>query len=279
MPNVDEFESVFRAATRKVFHIDRPELNRALIVCDLGGDARDGYVSGVRNWLESICGQIEVADVDAWHNVTSLRALITEKSPDLLVSYRGVRTDAWRFGDSLGIHLNTMTRGLKLPTIVTPHPEHKQIVNPIRSIMVLTDHLTGDDRLVNFGMRLGPGEDLELHLVHMENDAAFDRFVEAVSKVPEVDTNVVRETVLNQLLKEPHDYIQHVREMLDAQGISANVQAHIQTGHLVSDYRAILEKANPDLVVFPTLSEDRIALDGAAYSLAVNLTERLIVMV
>jgi len=62
-------------------------------------------------------------------------------------------------------------------------------------------------------------------------------------------------------------------------GEKLSVREHVLRGHRVADYRAIIEEHEVDLVVFPTLEEDRIALHGVAYSLAVELVETPLLMV
>jgi hypothetical protein len=47
----------------------------------------------------------------------------------------------------------------------------------------------------------------------------------------------------------------------------------------VKDYRATIDAQAVDLLVFPTLEEDRIALSGVAYSLALSVVDTPILMV
>ena len=48
-------------------------------------------------------------------------------------------------------------------------------------VMVMTDHLTGDSRLVNFAVRFTE-PDGTLFLTHIEDDAVFDRYVDGRGK-------------------------------------------------------------------------------------------------
>jgi nucleotide-binding universal stress UspA family protein len=146
------------------------------------------------------------------------------------------------------------------------------------SVMAINDSLVGDDLLVSWAAKVTrPGG--KLHLTHMEHDEIFERYMTAIGKIPELDTETARETLLHQLIREPKEWIATARAVLAAAGERLEVVEHVLRGHRVADYRAIIESEEVDLVVFPTLEEDRIALHGVAYSLAVELVQTPLLMV
>jgi hypothetical protein len=93
----------------------------------------------------------------------------------------------------------------------------------------------------------------------------------AVEKVPEIFTDDVRELVKSQLLKEPLDYIESCRSVIEAQGVPIAIQAIALMGDRVEEYRRLVEGHGVDLLVFNTMDGDRLAMDGNAYPLAVEL--------
>ena len=75
MLKVDEFESAFRSADKKVFHLDPPEVKRVLIVTDLsseglfesefpsGDEGKTKFVDAVRKLLAALGDDVEFSAV------------------------------------------------------------------------------------------------------------------------------------------------------------------------------------------------------------------------
>ena len=286
MLNVDEFESVFRAADKKAFAHAPPRLERLLVVADVAGDVLEGYVGAVRQLLEPLTSsrQVEwlVHGGGTWSGVEGVLRLVEESAPDAIVTYRNLHSDAWRWAFSLGVYLNALTRGTEKPVFVTPSPHAFPAMgwrdDRTDSVMVVNESLAGDDALVNWGAAV-TREGGRLHLTHVEHDGVFARYMDAISKIPEIDTETARETLLAHLLKEPREWIETAAAALRAADVRVEVAAHVVQAHRVSDYRDLVTQHDVDLLVFPTLEEDVIALHGVAYSLAVELIETPLLMI
>ena len=291
MLNVDEFESVFRAADKKSYKRGRPRVDRVLVLTDLAPEALPEYAAAVKELLGPLADR-EAADDsplewlvrgDAdWSEVDGVLALIDELSPDLIVTYRNLKSTAWKYSYSLGVYLSAMHRAVPQPVVITPHPRaFPQLAwrhCKTDSVMVINDSLTGDDALVDWGVTLTrPGG--RLHLCHMEHDETFARYIEAISKIPEINTDVAREVILEHLMKEPREYIDTVEQCLADHAIDLQVVSHVTMGHRVADYQRIVHAEEVDIIVMPTLEEDRLALHGVSYSLAVELVNTPILMV
>lgn len=283
MSLVDQFESVFRGAERRRYEYHRPDVNRVLVVCDLEEEPAAAYTAELSKFLVEVEGaELRTLSNEDYGDVDALRAAVDDYAPDLLVSYRNVRYSTWRWPYSLGVYLNTLTRETEYPCLVMPNPHEKP--DPrwrervTERVMVLADHLTGDDRLVDWGARFTrPGG--ELILTHVEDDAVFERYVEVIGKLPSIDTREARDDISERLLKEPRDYVESCREELDRQGhLTHDVTPVITWGHTLADYCELIEDHRVDLLIFNTKEEDQLALHGKAYSLAVQLRETPILM-
>jgi hypothetical protein len=137
-------------------------------------------------------------------------------------------------------------------------------------VMAITDHLTGDEQLVNAALAFcEPGG--TLFLAHVEDDATFARYLDAISKIPEIDTATARERLQQQLLKEPRDYVASVAEALRTAGVGVTAEPLIQMGHAVPQYTALVAHHEIDLLVMHTKDDDHSAMHGLAYPLAVEL--------
>ncbi len=276
MPSVDQFESVFKSASKAIFHYEPRTFARVLVVTDT--NVADGRIIGerVRRFLGSAHGRTEwlSAPAEDSETVEALLALVEQRRPDLLVTYRNLHSAAWQWPHSLGRHLDVLTQTVHCPVMVIPHPNDEAVfaaaMNRSRVVMAATDHLAGDGRLVNCAVGLTePGG--KLLLVHIEDDATFERYMDIISKVPSIDTDSAREAILAQLLKEPRDYARACRDELARQAVDVSVEEVVSTGHRLSEYKQLIVRHSVELLVMHTRDEDQLAMHGLAYPLAVEL--------
>lgn len=283
MTSLDQFESMFRGAQRDRYEYTRIDVARVLVVTDLDADAAKAFAESLRPFLVEVEGaEWTVLDNDSYGDVDALVAKVNDIDPQLIVSYRNLRYSTWKWPYSLGVYLNVLTRETNYPVLVMPNP-HELPEPPWRGrettrVMVLTDHLTGDDRLLDWGVRFVRA-DGTLFLAHVEDDEVFERYLDVIGKLPSIDTEVAREDIKERLLKEPRDYGHTCAEVLAEQGhLTHEVEPLVVMGHRLQDYVALIEQHDVDLLVFHTKEEDQLALHGKAYSLAVQLRDVPILM-
>ncbi len=275
MSKVDQFESVFRSASKAVYHLDPPSIRSVLLVTDLPVAAADQLAYRTRQFL-AVLGEAEWQRVGAgeFGNVAELLGQVEQHKPDLVVTYRHLCSDAWKWPFSLGEYLDVLTQAAGSPVLVLPHPTEggamEHALTNTDAVMAITDHLTGDDRLVNWSARFtAPGG--QLYLSHVENQNQFERLLGTIGKIPSIDTDVARESILAQLLKEPSDYIESCKGVLDAAELSLTVQAVVMIGHHLEEYKKLIEEHAVDLLVMNTKDEYQAAMHGLAYPLAVEI--------
>jgi hypothetical protein len=277
MTKIDQFESVFKSADKAVYTYDRPTFERVLLVTDLNdADAAD-IASRVRSFLTVVDDagtQWNTLSGDDFSSVRSLLEDIEERKPDLIVTYRHLHSEAWRWPHSLGEYLDVMTQATSVPVLVLPHPDaDRGLPHSIKDtdrVMAITNHLTGDNRLVNMAVRFTePGG--TCWLTHVESQPVFERYMDAISKIPAIDTDVARESLAAQLLKEPRDFIAACRAEIDAQGLPVDIEEVVVMGRQVDEYGDLVAKREIDLLVLHTKDDDQLAMHGAAYVLAVEL--------
>ena len=277
MTKIDQFESVFKSADKAVYTYDRPTFERVLLVTDLNdADAAD-IASRVRSFLTVVDDagtQWNTLSGDDFSSVRSLLEDIEERKPDLIVTYRHLHSEAWRWPHSLGEYLDVMTQATSVPVLVLPHPDaDRALPHSIKDtdrVMAITNHLTGDNRLVNMAVRFTePGG--TCWLTHVESQPVFERYMDAISKIPAIDTDVARESLAAQLLKEPRDFIAACRAEIDAQGLPVDIEEVVVMGRQVDEYGDLVAKREIDLLVLHTKDDDQLAMHGAAYVLAVEL--------
>jgi nucleotide-binding universal stress UspA family protein len=211
-------------------------------------------------------------------DVGEMLGRVEHDKPDLICTYRNLNSDAGKWRHSLGDRLDVLTQATPTPVLVFPRPDEREGwggnavgagIGTLR-VSVLTDHLTGDDRLISYGVHFtAPGG--ELLLTHVEDSGVFERYMQVISKIPEIDTERARLTILDQLLKEPREYIESCAQVLEQAEIDRTVLAVVRLGHRLSEYLALIEEEGVGLVVLNTKDDDQLAMHGLAYPLAIEL--------
>ena len=276
MTNVDQFGSVFRAASKPVFRIEPPGIERVLVVTDLDAAASESFVAAVRSFLGVLGGGVEwlTLDGDGYGNVSELLREVERRSVDVVLTFRHLKSDAWQWPYSLGEHVDVLTQVASLPVMVLPHPERggalPHALADTNRVLVVTDHLTGSDRLVNWGLAFAES-DARLWLAHVEDERTFERYVDAFSRIPTIDTEMARDELRARLLKDPHDYITSCREALASEKPNLEVEEVVALGHRLVEVQRLIDQYALDLIIMNTKDESQGAMSDLAYALAVEV--------
>jgi hypothetical protein len=273
---VDQFESVFRSADKPGYNYQRIEFRQVLVVTDLEGGEAEGYLDRMRGFLRVLGEGVEWSQLGGadYREVESLLGAARAREPELVCTYRSLHSKAYRWPYSLGEHLDVLTQTMDCPVLVAPHPAagraFAHAMKNTNAVMAMTDHLTGDDRLVNHAVRMTEPEGM-LWLTHVEDGATFERYIAAISKIASIDTELAQEEIRNQLLKEPADFIESCRLQLEQNELRLTVEGIVTIGRRLEQYRGLIQAHEVDLLVMNTKDEDQLAMHGLAYPLAVEL--------
>lgn len=279
MTNLNTFESVFKAADKPVFAYAPVTLDRVLLVTDLTADEAGAMVPGLRQFLAAVDdgrNDWKVLGADDYANVKELLDQVEQYKPDLIVSWRHLRSEGWKWPFGLGEYLDVLVQATTAPVIILPHPDAGHAlphsVRDTDRVMAMTDHLAGDSRLVNAALAFTHAGG-KCWLTHVESDHDFERYIEVISKIPSIDTEDARATIKARLLKEPRDFIGRCREAVEAERLPIEVEELVTTGHRLSEYRQLIEAQEIDLLVMYARDEDQLAMHGRSYPLAVELRQ------
>ena len=280
MTRIDQFESVFKSADKPVFRYEPFAVGSALALTDLDGDGAESFSSLVRKYLDASGEEgmppLQVVRGDEFGSIEECLKIIDRDKPELICTYRGLHSDCWRWGHSLGSYVEVLTQTVNIPVLVFPHPGSAAALSADEDdcsrVMAMTDHLAGDSRLVNAALFFTPASGT-LHLSNIEDEQVFERYMTAIEKIPSVDSAEVRENLLFRILKEARDYIQSCREVVAAQGIEVEISETVDLGMHVEDYRQLVVAGEIDLLVMNTREVDQLAMHGLAYTLAVELSD------
>lgn len=278
MSRFDQFASIFKSASKEVYTYTRIDLNKVLVITDLDAEETRRFADDVHTFLSVV----HEHDETTWEHyattrdqdVSSLLQEIESRRPDLICCYRNLHGRARRYPFSLGAQVDVLTQATTTPVLLLPFPTDDGRLAPscenTDRVMVLTDHLTGSDKLIDYGARF-TSTDGTLVLAHLEDDAVYQRYLDVIGKIPGLDTDVATERIPIQLLKEPADYIRTVRTVIEEKLRSIDVEKVVRMGHRVADCQALVDEFGIDLVVMNTKDDEQLAMHGLAYPLAIEL--------
>ena len=277
MSTVDQFESVFRAAAKTTYvHHDLP-IDKILLVTDMDEVQSKLYLNLVDKFLEknfSADKDCSVLSANDFASVKELLGKIEEFRPDLLITYRNLRSPSWRWPFSLGEYLDVLTQVTTTPVLVLPHPDRDDTTDllsePLVNVMAVSGHMCGEGSLIRYASAFTP-KGGKLMLSHVEDQSTLDRYLDAIEKIPDIDSDVARETILDRLLNDAKDFSESASKGLREAGIEITVKCMAQLGSRLDDYRKLIEDGEVDLLVMHAKEDDQLAMHGMAYPLAVEL--------
>ncbi len=277
MTEIDQFESAFKSAGKTLFEHEDVSIDKVLVISDDAEDAASKFTATCQTFLGVLGTEVEwlVVDGSQFAGVGSLLQLVGQHTPDLICTHRFLHMEAREYPYSLGTYLDVLTQVSTIPVLVMPHPDKTNGTPPNDNtdcVMAITDHFTGDNHLASYAAHLTQTGG-RLWLTHVEDEATLDRYVDTISKIPEINTDVARTTLRTQLLKEPHDYIESCRSGIHDAGIDVQVENVVTLGHHLKDYEELIESHEIDLLVLNTKDDAQLAMHGVAYSLTVELRD------
>ena len=199
---------------------------------------------------------------------------VEEHRPDILITYRNLRSESWRWPYSLGEHLDVLTQVTTTPVLVLPHPDRDDasefLSKTPENVMAVSGHMCGEGTLIKYASAFTP-KGGKLLLSHIEDKVTLDRYLDAIEKIPDIDSEVARETLLARLLNDAKDFSESAREGLKQAGLDISVECMAQLGSRLEDYRKLIEEGQVDLLVMHAKEDDQLAMHGMAHPLAVEL--------
>ena len=274
---LDEFESIFKRAEREQFVFADIPVKSIVIVTD------QDHASGEQAKADVLGFMPRLADADSWQivcgdqfsNVSELLGRIEQYQTDLIITWRHLGEGSLVPQHSLGVYLDVLTQTTAIPVLVLPGTATKPIAMKDRDcdkVIVLADHISGDNRLINYGLRFCRNGGT-VWLCHVEDARVFERYMNAIARIPAIDTDDARVLLHDQLLKEANDFIQSCIEVLRTNGPNVGFETRVMFGHFLKQYRELIDKNDIDLCVANTKDDDQLAMHGVAYSMSIELDD------
>ncbi len=274
---LDDFESLFRSAVKTQFHHLPPSITSALLVTDVDEAKTEVMLSQVKNFLNLEEETIEwsTMNADDFSEVAEVLDRVRRNPPSMVVCYRHLLGQGSKLPYSLGSTVDTLTQATDVPVLLLPHPNDEELKLPkaLEQVMVVTDHLTGDDHLVSWASAFCPDKGT-LFLTHIEDETVLARYMDVISKIPGLDHEVAESKIPKKLLSIPSDYIESTSSILAAEGIADTVIAIVKLGDPITSYEQLVEEHDVDLLVMNTKDAGQSAMHALAYALSVEIRNR-----
>ena len=281
MSTIDQFESVFRSAISPIYQPRPFPLQSVLLISDMDGDEEKTYLKEAERFFSGLTSPPKITSLpkESSLKIPTLVEQVAQLKPNLIVTYRNLHNEVAQHTYTLGDHVEVLTQVTNAPILLFPHPDSwstDRFRAPGR-VMVLTDHLVEHPHLIDAALSIlqSPGQ---LTLAHVEDESTFQRYIEYVSKIPEIDTDQARELLQTQMLGEAKRFIELTAEVLQQQGLSVSVHAEVKMGHRLQSYAELVKDHHIELVVMQTKDEDQVAMHGLSYPLAVELNHTPLLM-
>ena len=275
--HIDEFESIFRRSERELFqYVDIP-IESIAVVSDSDSAVTDSTIEMVKKFVPRFQDSISWRCItgDQYRTVAELREKLDEQQTDLIITRRHLHEESFVPQHSLGVYLDVLTQTTSIPVFVLPGSS----VNPASvadnicdRVMIVADHISGDNRLINYGARMCR-EGGTMWLCHVEDNVVFERYMQAIERIPEIDSDDARILIENQLIKDAQEFIDGCSQTIQDEGPNITVNSHVGRGHHLRDYQKLISDNDVDLLVLNTKDDDQLAMHGRAYSLSVELTD------
>eukprot|EP00913_Durusdinium_trenchii_P022823 g21427.t1 len=269
---IDEFESMFRRAEREPYSYAEVPISTVAIVVDGDQACAEEVRTSLLSFLPRLNSVKEwrLIDGNQYGNVNELLELIDSEQTDLIVTMRHLQERSLLPQHSLGVYLDVMTQSTSIPVLVLPGTAAEPITlagEVCNRVMVVTDHIAGDHQLINYGVRMCATGGT-VWLCHVEDSATFERYIDSISRIPEIDTDQARELIGGQLFKEANDFMETCIKELRADGPKLTYHSQVTRGHFLKEYCDLIKAHEIDLVVANTKDEDQLAMHGITYSLS-----------
>jgi len=277
LEHLDEFESVFRRAEQEPFIYSDKKIDHVLLVLDEQRDQTEATIEALKQFSS------ELANVEKWDTlrvgpnttVQKLEEDVKGSPADLLITWRHLHEEAIVPRCSLGIYVDMLTQATDFPILLLPG----SIASPAtiqgrkcKTVLAATDHLAGDHRLINNAAAI-TNPNGKLVLCHVEDDRTMQRYLQAIERIPEVNSELVRTKLQEQLSRDVARYLQAAQKSIKEAGVPIQIETELTTGHRLSVYRNLIISHKADLLVMNTKDDDQLAMHGLAYAMSVEFVE------
>lgn len=255
---LDIFESVFKRSVKKQYDYEDFQLHKILIVGN--SDHLDKLSSFISKYGTG-CQSFEYNSNFTWRE---LKSDIEKMQPDLILIQRQLGISNTDLTFSIGPVLESITQEVNIPVLVLPY-EFQDL--KIETIGIGFDHQIDNSYLVNKGLLLSKYLK-NLELIHIEDETIFNYYLDAIAKIPGINTEFAETNIKETILNLSGDFFRNVASKLENDKVITGI--HCQFGETVQCYHDIIKDRKIDLLVFEAEDESKMAMHSLGHSLTIQ---------
>lgn len=281
---IDRFESVFRSADKPQFRYQPPNVGRILVLTDAENHS-SAFHDRVSRFISS--GDLGQAPEFTLSNAPSpatksdfLEPIAADQA-DLVVTHRHLYETFTDPHLGLGTYPEALMQSSTRPLLILPHyldPGLLPATEKLEDVMVISDHFSNSDELINWAAKFVSNSGA-LWLTHVESEPDFNRYMKAIERIPELDTDIARTTLRRELLHESKSYIQNCKQQLARTNPALTVEILACMGRPLDSYRQWLSEDKHEMLVIPALGEEAFRQRALANHLAEEFPQIALLLV
>ena len=212
---------------------------------------------------------------------SDLLNLIEADQADLVVTHRHLYETFTDPHLGLGTYPETLLQSSTRPLLILPHyldPGFLPATEKLEDVLVISDHFSNSDELINWSAKF-VSDSGSLWLTHVESELGFNRYMKAIERIPELDTDIARTTLRRELLHESNSYIHNCKQQLSRSNPALAVEVLACMGHPLNSYRQWLSEEKHEMLVIPALGDDAFQQRALANHLAEEFPQIALLLV
>jgi hypothetical protein len=281
---IDRFESVFRSADKPQFRYQPPNVGRILVLTDSENKSSTFHDRVSRFLSSGDLGQtpeFRLSNTPPPATKSDFLKRVEADQADIVVTHRHLYETFTDPNLGLGTYPEALLQCSTRPLLILPHyldPGLLPTTEKLEDVLVISDHFSNSDELINWSAKFVSNSG-SLWLTHVESEADFDRYMKAIERIPELDTDIARTTLRRELLHESNSYIHNCKQQLSRNNPQLTVEILACMGHPLDSYRQWLNEEKHEMLVIPALGDDAFRQRALANHLAEEFPQIALLLV
>ena len=269
MLKLDHFASIFRAADKERILIPHIRISKVLLVTDVD---KPESMKAWNKWKSFFPVDItmEVLDGEESRDISLITKKVKDSQCDIIVSYRCLHTDNWRYPYAVGSYVEVLTQMTDIPVLLFPHiyEDQKEYSIP-KSVLLMSEDLKKEEELLGYASSLC-NEESSITLVDLEDTVYLDRILSIISKIPQLDTDMAEKRIREQLQNESLDWVERSKERMAKCSAPPTLHHARLSQSSMSTCIEFVEQSDADMIVLNAKNTDQLSIHGLVYPFMVQ---------
>ena len=264
---LDLFGSVFKRSVKHHFRHVEHKLEKVYLLGD------EENMEAMQSSMQAYCPNCLVHLYNDNFLWKEFKQKIAQEAPDLIVLQRHLGITQKDLRSSLSPILECITQEVQIPLLVLPS-EFQEL--KIATVGIGFDHQIDNSDLVNRGLLMHKFLK-KVAFIHIEDVAIFNYYMDAISRIPEINTEQAETHIKETILSLSEDFFEDAAAHLEEHDITSII--HCELDEVVKSYERIVAENKIDLLVFEAQDETKLAMHSLGQSMTIQFPDLAIMLV